>query len=122
MPENIEDLRRRILGDDVVDEEEVEPLIQRERKMTTLTVEELLRICVENSDHPLSKIKARSVKGMAPNQKVSVEKLDLQAIVENCEIEESHVVEHGRKVNRKKLGPKLKAKEKKPEPATPVKA
>jgi hypothetical protein len=111
--ESLAELRKRILGEEAVAEEEREVLPVRLSKSIELTAEELLRLAADNPTHPFAKVYAVACRRRKPKDRITVDKVDLEALSTNREVVEETKQEGGKTVIRKKLGDKLPT----PEPA-----
>jgi len=68
-----------------------------------VTAGELLEACNSNPGHPVAKVYRDAVKESPPGQKLTVEKADLQALLENLRVTVETVVENGIRILRKSV-------------------
>lgn len=61
-------------------------LMVKEAENFPITAGKLRALCAKNPDHPLAKLKVKSVEGFPDNTNVVVERPDLLAIVDNKDI------------------------------------
>lgn len=87
---SVESLRARL---NESEESKSDPLVVKRDRLFELTVQELRDTCELNPDHPLASVKKKSVAGMPYNAKVVVDRVDIEAILENKEVNVSRTTE-----------------------------
>lgn len=107
-----EDLRARIKKQESGEVEAVAPMHVHKNKSFACTVQELLMACEANPDHPNAKTFRKAVKGQPPQSTVRVDMLDLEAVLDDKDVEEDVKQEmvNGQmsNVHRKRLVPRKK--------------
>lgn len=82
-PLTVEQVIARLEGEGV----SVERMHVKEGELVELTKRELLRICAENPSHPHVEVYKRAVSGLLANEKIAVDRIDLDAIIQNKQVE-----------------------------------
>lgn len=115
--QTLEELRKRMAEDGSAPQ----GMSVHTAKGMKVTASEIRAACEANPEHPVAKIYGKAAKDRPDDYLLSVEVVDLQALLENREVTTEGGIEGGVKVTRKKLGPKIAAPEpeKAPAPAKP---
>ena len=77
------------------------PLPIKRGAFIELTGAKIKEVCAQNPSHPLAIEKLKSIEGFPDTQRFGVETMDVQAILENKEIEIVESVVGGRKIIQK---------------------
>jgi hypothetical protein len=100
---SLEDIRKRLNGEQPAEEMAI---VAIQSKTITVTAGELREVCKANPAHPNTRVFTNAVKDFPDNREVIVEQIDLQAVMDNQEVEIAYTVKDGQKVRTKRLLPK----------------
>lgn len=100
---NVDSLKARLKQVRNVGDPPVEPLHVRRVAAFALTAGELRGAIESNPDHPKAADFRKGVAGLPDTQKLAVDRVDLTALLENKDVEQSTIVEDGVTIIRKRV-------------------
>lgn len=103
-------------------EKPIAPMVVRETPMISVTLDELRSACQANPDHPKARDFMDAIRKAPPGKDVLIERIDLQALLDNKDVQTKVTVEDGDADGRLKVARKVLVDRKQPvKPVQPPK-
>lgn len=101
---SLETLQKRLSGEEV---EEVDSLHHINSQFITVTVGDIAEACAKYPNHPVALVYKNSIKDKAKHLVLQLNKVQIEALVENKDVLKEVAIIDGKKTTTYKLGPSL---------------
>lgn len=75
----------------------------KEAGTISVSVSELAAAVEAHPDHPVAKVYKKAISGFPPEHRLAIERVDLEALLENLPIKKTQTTEHGILIERKSV-------------------